>query len=132
MQYTTNKPCKSVLIVQPSRLRYRLQSDHLFKEILYAQITKVKIIKDNFRIFIGAYIPLITLGQWENIFSGEWNWFTVAYLLLILFFNACFFYFQPIYTLAIEKGPLTAEVFLTHQLAEAEAIKKAIEGYLQS
>lgn len=131
MQYTTNKPFDSVLIVQASGLRYRLQSDHLFKDIPYPQITKVKIIKDKSRILIAAYIPFIILSQWENIISGEWNWLTVTFLILILIETIWFFCSQSVYTLAIEKGPLTAEVFMTHQLAEVEAIKKDIEGFLE-
>ena len=48
MQYTANKPYNSVLIIQPSGLRYRLQEDHVFKEIRYTQVTGVKIKKDFF------------------------------------------------------------------------------------
>lgn len=53
MQYTANKPYNSVLIIQPSGLRYRLQEDHVFKEIRYTQVTGVKIKKDFF--FNGVY-----------------------------------------------------------------------------
>ena len=48
MQYTSNKPYNSILIIQPSGLRYRLQEDHIFKEIRYTQVTGVKIKKDFF------------------------------------------------------------------------------------
>lgn len=45
MQYTANKPYNSVLIIQPSGLRYRLQEDHIFKEIRYAQVTGLSLRK---------------------------------------------------------------------------------------
>ena len=48
MQYTVNKPYNSVLIIQPTLLRYRLKEDHIFKEIRYAQVTGVKVKKDFF------------------------------------------------------------------------------------
>ena len=130
MQYTANKPADAVLIIQPDGLRYRLKADHLFKNIRYAQITKVKIIKDKLRLFLAIYIPLLVLGQWENIRSFNWDWFTITYFILILLYSVYFFFTKPVYTLAIEKGPLTAEVFMTHNHKIVRQIKKEIESHL--
>jgi hypothetical protein len=61
MQYTANKPYNSVLIIQPSGLRYRLQEDHVFKEIRYTQVTGVKIKKDFFLFLMGYIIAPLQL-----------------------------------------------------------------------
>ena len=61
MQYTVNKPYNSVLIIQPSGLRYRLQEDHVFKETRNTQVTGVKIKKDFFLFLMGYIIAPLQL-----------------------------------------------------------------------
>ena len=36
---------------------------------------------------------------------------------------------KKVYTVQIKKGPLTAEVYATHQLKEAKMIQQAIESH---
>ena len=47
MQYTANKPHNAVLIIQDSGIRYRLNEDHIFKDIRFAQITVIKLKADS-------------------------------------------------------------------------------------
>ncbi len=47
MQYTANKPHNAVLIIQGSGIRYRLNEDHIFKDIRFAQITAIKLKADS-------------------------------------------------------------------------------------
>lgn len=131
MQYTANKPYNSVLIIQPSGLRYRLHDDHVFKEIRYAQVTGVKIKKDLFRLyFIYLLLPLALIGQLFLIqeeglsFINGLNFFFWCIALGLYFFN------KQAYTLTILKGSLAAEVYLTYELKEARKIKKEIESRL--
>lgn len=97
MQYTANKPYNSVLIIQPSGLRYRLQEDHVFKEIRYTQVTGVRIKKDFFLMgYIIAPLQLlffIYLGydrglSWPNgielIFGEDICALTFLYRLILL------------------------------------------------
>ena len=131
MQYTANKPYNSVLIIQPSGLRYRLHYDHVFKEIRYAQVTGVKIKKDLFRLyFIYLLLPLALIGQLFLIqeeglsFINGLNFFFWCIALGLYFLN------KQAYTLTILKGSLAAEVYLTYELKEARKIKKEIESRL--
>lgn len=55
MQYTAKKPFNSILIIQPTGLRYRLQEAHVFKEIRYAQVRGVQIKRDFYLLFF-AYV----------------------------------------------------------------------------
>lgn len=47
----------------------------------------------------------------------------------MLCFGASFLYKQ-VYTLSIDKGPLTADIYMTEKLAEGRKIKKEIESHL--
>lgn len=49
MQYTAKKPFNSVVILKEGEFRYRFQEDHIFKDIRYNQVTKVKVHTDLFR-----------------------------------------------------------------------------------
>lgn len=131
MQYTAKKPYTSVLLIKPDGLRCRLQEDHLFKDIRYAQVTKVKVKKDYFRLYFRFLLsPFMIMGQ---IFIIRDEGLNVIYGINLLFW-CCFlgFYFlvKPTYIITIDKGPLTAEVFSTHKLKEAKQIKKDIEAHL--
>lgn len=131
MQYTTNKPYDSVLILQSSGLRYRLQSDHLFKDIRYPQITGVKIKKDYHRLYFGFFlVPLMILGQFFTIQEQGLNWINGANLLFWIVFGGMYLFLKPTFTIAVQKGPLTAEVFMTHNYTLVKQIKKEIETYL--
>lgn len=130
MQYTSKKPFHSVLIIKPSGLCYRLQEDHQFKEIRYAQVTKVKVKKDPSANFFRIYFVLFVSQSIMHYYEHGLNLFLAANLILIACMVAYQILGKQIFTFAIEKGPLTAEVFSTHQLAEAKKIKKEIESHL--
>ena len=92
MQYTAKKPYTSVLLIKPDGLRCRLQEDHLFKDIRYAQVTKVKVKKDYFRLYFRFLLsPFMIMGQ---IFIIRDEGLNVIYGINLLFW-CCFlgFYF---------------------------------------
>ena len=63
MQYTAKKPFNSVLIVRPDGMRYRFQEDHVFKDIRYAQVTKVKVKSDLYRkYFLFLLAPFMIIS----------------------------------------------------------------------
>ena len=131
MQYTANKPYNSVLIIQPSGLRYRLQEDHIFKEIRYTQLTGIKIKKDYARLYFGYFLaPLIIFGQFFIIQEQGLNWVNGLNLLVWFVFFGMHFLFKLTFTIAVQKGPLTAEVFMTHNYKMVKQIKKEIESHL--
>ena len=131
MQYTTNKPYDSVLIVQSSGLRYRLQPDHLFKEIRYSQITGVKIKKDYHRSYFGFILaPLMIIGQFLALQEQGLNWINGLNLLVWIVLEGICLFMKPTFTVAVQKGPLTAEVFMTHNHKFVKRIKKEIESHL--
>ena len=131
MQYTVNKPSDAVLIVQPHGLRYRLQSDHLFKEIRYSQITGVKIKKDYNRLFFGLFLaPLMIVGQFLALQEQGLNWITGSNLLVWIVLEGICLFMKPTFTVAVQKGPLTAEVFMAHNHKMVKRIKKEIESHL--
>ena len=131
MQYTAKKPFNSVLIIQPTGLRYRLQEDHVFKEIRYAQVTGVKLKKDHFRFYFGYIIaPLMITGYFFIIQEQGVNFINGLNLILWCCVLGLHFFFKQGYTISIDKGPLTAEVYMTEKLVEARKIKKEIESHL--
>lgn len=131
MQYTANKPADAVLIVLPDGLRYRLQADHLFKDIRYPQITGVKIKKDRYRYYFSYFlVPLMILGQFFTIQEQGLNWINGLNLLVWVVLGGVYLFTKPTFTVAVQKGPLTAEVFMTHDHKMVKQIKKEIETYL--
>lgn len=112
MQYTANKPYNSVLIIQPSGLRYRLQEDHIFKEIRYAQVTGVKLKKDHFRFyFVYIIAPLIIIGYFFIIQEQGLNLINGLNLIFWCCVLGLHFFYKQVYTLSIDKGPLTADIY---------------------
>lgn len=131
MQYTAKKPFNSVLIIQPTGLRYRLQEDHVFKEIRYAQVTGVKLKKDHFRFYFGYIIaPLMITGHFFIIQEQGLNYINGINLIFCGAVLGLHFFFKQVYTISIDKGPLTAEVYMTEKLVEGRKIKKEIESHL--
>ncbi len=131
MQYTANKPYNSVLIIQPSGLRYRLQEDHIFKEIRYAQVTGVKLKKDHFRFyFVYIIAPLMIIGYFFIIQEQGLNLINGLNLIFWCCVLGLHFFYKQVYTLSIDKGPLTADIYMTEKLAEGRKIKKEIESHL--
>ena len=64
MQYTAKKPFNSVVILKEGELRYRFQKDHIFKDIRYNQITKVKVHSDLFRQYFAYFLaPFMVISQ---------------------------------------------------------------------
>lgn len=131
MQYTANKPYNSVLIIHPYGLRYRLQEDHIFKEIRYVQVTGVKLKKDHFRFYFGYILaPLMITGHFFIIQEQGLNFFNGLNLIFWCAVLGLHFFYKQAYTVAIVKGPITAEVYITKKLKEAYKIKKEIESHL--
>ena len=131
MQYTANKPYNSVLIIHPSGLRYRLQEDHIFKEIRFAQVTGVKLKKDHIRFYFGYILaPLMIIGHLFIIQEQGLNFINGLNLIFWCAVLGLNFFYKQAYTVAILKGPLTAEVYMTEKLVEARKIKKEIESHL--
>lgn len=130
MQYTAKPPHNSVLILQPEGLRYRFQEDHVFKDIRYSQITGVKVKKNLFIHYINFFIPpFVFITQSYSIFTDGLNWsngLNATLWLLIFCQNALT---KKVYTVSVLKGPLTAEVYGTHDAKEAKAIKRVIESH---
>ena len=131
MQYTANKPHNGVLIIQAAGLRYRLQEDHVFKEIRYAQVREVKIKYDFFLFLIGrVFAPLQLLFF---IFLSIFHALTWPIGIELIFWFGYLFvtFFIPLkYTVVVHKGPIVAEVFITEKKREAQRIKKEIESHL--
>lgn len=131
MQYTVNKPYNSVLIIQPTLLRYRLKEDHIFKEIRYAQVTGVKIKKDFFLFLMGGVFAPLHLVIFTYIsFVQGLSWLNGIEL---IFWGGylCYYFLRRVnYTVVINRGSLISEVFATHGLRKAKAIKKEIESHL--
>ena len=132
MQYTAKKPYGSRLQIQASGLCYVLEKNHLPKEISYHQITKVKLKGAFFRAyFVYFLVPLVTVGQFFIVQDQGLNFING----LNLFFWCCVLggivFFKPEYTLAVEKGALSAEIFVTQDKREAQEIKKTIESFLK-
>lgn len=131
MQYTANKPHNGVLIINAAGLKYRLQEDHVFKEIRYAQVREVKIKYDFFLFMIGrVFAPLQLLFF---IFLSIFHALTWPIGIELIFWFGYLFvaFFIPLkYTVVVHKGPIVAEVFITEKKREAQRIKKEIESHL--
>lgn len=132
MQYTAKKPYDSQLIMNPNGFRYRLKAEHHFKEIRYAQLTNMKLKKDYSRLYFGFLLaPLMIVGQFfivqdqGLIFINGLNLFFWCSVLGAVVF------FRSKYTLVVEKGALSAEIFVTQDRQEAQEIKKTIESFLK-
>ena len=104
MQYTSKKTFPSVLIIKPSGLRYRLQEDHHFKEIRYAQATKVKVKKDPYVISFWIYLPFLFFSQLGQYHDRGFDLFQVTNLILIACIVSYLILGQQIFTVAIEKN----------------------------
>ena len=130
MQYTAKKPFNSVVILKEGELRYRFQEDHIFKYIRYNQITKVKVHTDLFRRYF-AYLlaPFMVISQMGVGFAVGFDWIVLLNVLVWLLLMGVYLSRKKVYTVQIKKGPLTAEVYATHQLKEAKMIQKAIESH---
>lgn len=129
MQYTAKKPFNSVLIIRPDGMRYRFQEDHLFKEIRYAQVTKVVVKTDRYRNFIFIAAPFLVLGNLQLMYADGFQWSNISNALVWIVIFGVNLSMKKVYFVHVIKGPLTAEVFATHQRKEAYAIKKAIESH---
>ena len=130
MQYTAKKPYNSVLIVSPKGLRYRFQEDHVFKDIHYAQITKVKLRYDLFRFYLLALIPLLITAHIYALMTEGFHWPYVLNLSLWALLLMYLVLTKNLYTIEIHKGPLVADVFISKNREEAKHIKKEIESHL--
>lgn len=131
MQYTSKKPYHSSLIVRPDGLSYRFQLDHVFKEIRYAQITRVNVKKDYFRRYFGFFLsPLMIMGQFFIIHDEGLNVINGINLLWWCCVLGFLFFYKQVYIISIDKGPLTAEIYMEEKLVEAPKIKKEIESHL--
>lgn len=131
MQYTVNKPYNSVLIIQPTLLRYRLKEDHIFKEIRYAQVTGVKIKKDFFLFLMGGvFAPLHLVFFIYISFVHGLSWLNGIELIFWGGYLCYYFLRRFNYTVVINRGSLISEVFVTQGLIKAKAIKKEIESHL--
>ena len=128
MQYTAKLPHNSVLILQPEGLRYRFQEDHVFKDIRYSQITGVKVKRNLIKYyFVFLLGPFMLLSQFYMMYSegfNEINIFNAIVWFILMLMNALM---KNIHLVNVKKGPLTAEVYGTHDAKEAKAIKRAIE-----
>jgi len=130
MQYTANKPHNAVLIIQDSGIRYRLNEDHIFKDIRFAQITAIKLKADS-NLFPRFFLDII------GIVSNSAIIYFVGYSTIVLL-NLVFWIFLGVtnlwqkrnYTVEVHKGPLVAEVFISNNKNEALQIKKEIESHL--
>ena len=130
MQYTANKPHNAVLIIQDSGIRYRLNEDHIFKDIRFAQITVIKLKADS-NLFPRFFLDII------GIVSNSAIIYFVGYSTIVLL-NLVFWIFLGVtnlwqkrnYTVEVHKGPLVAEVFISNNKNEALQIKKEIESHL--
>ena len=129
MQYTANKPHNAVLIIQDSGIRYRLNEDHIFKDIRFAQITAIKLKADS--SFLRFFLDIV------GILSNSAVMYFVGYSTIVLL-NLVFWIFLGVtnlwqkrnYTVEVHKGPLVAEVFISNNKKEALQIKKEIESHL--
>ena len=130
MQYTAKKPFNSVLIIRPDGMRYRFQEDHLFKDIRYAQVTKVKVKSDLYRKYLLFLLaPFMIISQLALGYTEGFNWSNISNALVWLAMFGVYLSMKKVYFVHVIKGPLTAEVFAPHQRKEAYAIKKAIESH---
>ena len=131
MQYTANKPYNSILIIQPSGLRYAFRRIMFLKEISLYSSDRGKNQK-RFFLFLMGYIiaPLQLLFFIYLSYDQGLSWpngieliFWGGYL--------CSYFFIPInFTVVIKKGSLSSDVFMTPRLSQAKAIKKEIESHL--
>ena len=130
MQYTAKKPFNSVVILKEGELRYRFQEDHIFKDIRYNQITKVKVHSDLFRQYFAYFLaPFMVISQLGVGFAVGFDWIVILNVLVWLLLIGVYLRSKKVYTVQIKKGPLTAEVYATHQLKEAKMIQQAIESH---
>jgi len=130
MQYTAKKPFNSVVILKEGEFRYRFQEDHVFKDIRYNQITKVKVHTDLFRRYF-AYLlaPFMVISQLGVGFAVGFDWIVLLNVLVWLLLMVVYLRSKKVYTVQIIKGPLTADIYATHQLKEAKMIQHAIESH---
>lgn len=131
MQDTANKPYNSVLIIQPSGLRYRFQDDHVFKEIRYNQVTGIKLEKDLFRFYIIYLLaPMALIGQLFVIKDQGLHFINGLNLIFWFAVLGLHFFYKNAYTITLLKGSLKAKVYRTKNLKEVRKIKKEIESHL--
>ena len=111
MQYTAKKPFNSVVILKEGELRYRFQEDHIFKDIRYNQITKVKVHTDLFRRYFTFLLPLFMIISLLVVgFTEGFDWIIILNELVWLLLMGVYLRSKKVYTVQIKKGPLTAEV----------------------
>ena len=129
MQYTAKKPFNSDLILHPDGLRYRFQEDHVFKDIRFAQVTKVKVKSDLYRKYFSFILaPFMIISQLAIGYLEGFHWTNISNALVWIALLCFYLGMKKVYFLHVIKGPLTAEVFTTHSRKEAYAIKAAIES----
>ena len=112
-------------------MHYRLQEDHIFKEIRYTQVTGFKIKKDYTRLYFRYFLaPLMIFGLFFIVQELDLNWINGLNLLVWFVFFGVHFLLKLTFTIAVQKGPLTAKVFMTHNYKMVKQIKKEIESHL--
>ena len=57
------------------------------------------------------------------------DWIVLLNVLVWLLLMIVYLRSKKLYTVQIIKGPLTADIYATHQLKEAKMIQKAIESH---
>ena len=73
--------------------------------------------------------PFMVISQLGVGFVEGFGWSTILNLLVWLLPMCVYLRSKKVYTVQIKKGPLTAEVYATHQLKEAKMIQQVIESH---
>ena len=126
MQYTAKKTFNSVLIIRPDGMRYRFQEDHLFKDIRYAQVTKVVVKTDRYRKFHFYCCPFLVLGNLHLMYADGFHWSNISNALALDYMFGVYLSMKKVYFVHVIDD---YRGFATHQRKEAYAIKKAIESH---
>ena len=130
MQYTANKPFTAVLLLKGDGIRYRLQEDHFFKDIRYAQITAVKLKAEVSFFYKMTILPVSILSNLAILYLDGYSLIALVNILLWGVWGGIGFLQKRSYMVEVHKGPLVAEVFITKNKKEAKQIKKEIESRL--
>ena len=127
MQYTAKRTCYSSIDKISNGINYRLLENHVLKEILYSEITKMNIKKDYPPYFILLFSLGALLISTVIFFSNENNFFNIIHAIMWLVFLFYIIKIKQSYTIQIHREPLVAEVFLTNNKIEAESVLAEVE-----
>ena len=86
MQYTAKRPCYFSIDKISIGINYRLLENHVLKEILYSEITKMNIKKDYPPYFKLLFCLGSLLISTVIFFSNENNFFNIIHAIMWLFF----------------------------------------------